>query len=501
MPWLTIIILIFLIWFIIVIYVAKRGFKKIRPYGPALMLSTTRGKESIERFGKRKFWSYYGNFSIIIALIFMVLTLALLIWEATLVLGIPKSQAPSPLAALGIPGINPFIPVTYGIIAIIVAVVVHELSHGLLSANNDIDIKSMGILLFIVPVGAFVEPDEEKLSKAKRRARMKVFSAGPSTNMIYAFVFLALFLLMLSSVSSPSQGALVTYSGNGFINQGDLIVSVGNFSIKDSKALNTIGLDPGIPVAVKAIRDSHTISINTTSGLWVNSVVPGSPAYKAGIKPGEILISINGKMMRNGTSFNSFMENTTAGESIHIVMMERGNEIGLNITLVDKYSFYQVYAPNYNSESYKGKGFLGVAMAYMNISYSDPSTILGIVANPFSGGIFPGIITLITLPFIGLSPFPSYFASIYSVPFSPIIFWPLANLVYWIFWINLMLGLTNVLPLLPLDGGYVLRDLLSGMLERWKIAKHEKIASGVTAALSLIVVFLIIWQFIYPRLF
>ncbi|MVT12926.1 MAG: peptidase M50 [Euryarchaeota archaeon] len=500
MPWLTIILLIFLFWFLIILYVSKKKYRIIRPYGPALMISTTRGKDYIEKWGKKSFWSKYGLFSIVLTLIFMVLTMALLFWEAILVIGLPKSLAPSPLAAIGLPGINPFIPITYGIVAIIVAVVLHELSHGLQSANNDINIKSMGILLFIVPIGAFVEPDEEKLTKSKRKIRMKVFSAGPSTNIVVSFVFLVLFILMVSLVSSPSNGALVTYSGNQSIKTGDLLLSIDGINVTSS-SINYINIDPGKLVPLNLIRDSSIKQIYSISGLWVNNVLQGSPAYSAGIKDGEVLISINNILIRNYSYFNSFMENTTAGENIFLHFIFNGKDLYYNVTLIDKYKFYENYYPNYNSPSYKGKGFLGVSMAYMNSTFSDPKGIISMLSNPFSGGILQGFIFIITLPFIGLSPFPSYFQSVYLTPFSPILFWPIANIFYWIFWINLMLGLTNALPLLPLDGGYVLKDMISGLLERYKVMKNESIANGVSIALSLLVLFLILWQFIYPRIF
>lgn len=500
MPWLTIILLILLLWSILVLYVSRRGSKKFRPYGPAIMWSTTRGREKIESWGKRGFWAIYGDASIIITIIFMVFTFVLLIWEAFLVIGIPRSMAPSPLAALGLPGINPFIPITYGILAIVVAVVIHELFHGLQSANNGIEIKSMGVLFFIVPVGAFVEPDEENLRKSSRRVRMRVFSSGPSTNIVASFAFLVLFLLLMSTVSSPSTGALITYSGNGDLMPGDLVLSIDGKNITSAGEIGTINIDPGKQVPLVIERKSSKLYATVISGLWVNAVLQNSPAWSAGIKPGEVLISVNGILMKNSTAFNSFMDNTTAGEMISLKFIFNGEFRYYNVTLIDKYKFYSSYAPNYNSPNFKGRGFLGVSMAYMNATYSDPSQIMSLLSNPFKSGIFQGFIFLITLPFIGLSPFPSYFNSVYLTPFIPAVFWPLANVIYWIFWINLMLGLTNALPLLPLDGGYVLRDFISGVLEKYRVMKPEKIASGISIALSILVLFLILWQFIYPRI-
>ncbi|HVO77884.1 MAG TPA: site-2 protease family protein, partial [Methanomassiliicoccales archaeon] len=75
---------------------------------------------------------------------------------------------------------------------------------------------------------------------------------------------------------------------------------------------------------------------------------------------------------------------------------------------------------------------------------------------------------------------------------------------YWIFWINLMLGMTNVLPAVPLDGGYLFRDALDGLVTRFKKnasdQEKQKIVAALTYLLAITVFFLIIWQLIGPRL-
>jgi membrane-associated protease RseP (regulator of RpoE activity) len=68
-----------------------------------------------------------------------------------------------------------------------------------------------------------------------------------------------------------------------------------------------------------------------------------------------------------------------------------------------------------------------------------------------------------------------------------------------------MVGLTNVLPAVPLDGGYLFRDWLDSLVQRIKKnatdKDREKYVAGVTYTLALIVLFLIIWQLIGPRFF
>jgi membrane-associated protease RseP (regulator of RpoE activity) len=68
-----------------------------------------------------------------------------------------------------------------------------------------------------------------------------------------------------------------------------------------------------------------------------------------------------------------------------------------------------------------------------------------------------------------------------------------------------MVGMTNVLPAVPLDGGYLFRDWLDSLV--LKVRKNatekerEKYVATVTYALALTVLFLIVWQLIGPRFF
>ena len=43
-------------------------------------------------------------------------------------------------------------------------IIIHEFSHGILARVENVKINSIGLLLFAIIPGAFVEPDEEKLN-------------------------------------------------------------------------------------------------------------------------------------------------------------------------------------------------------------------------------------------------------------------------------------------------------------------------------------------------
>ncbi len=490
------ILFLILIWILILYIVYKGNSRIISLYGPTLMIKTEKGRNFIYKISMHKFWDYYGVFSIIFLLIGMVFTIGLLIWEAIIVVTVPKVVKPSPLSILGIPGINPYIPVLYGVIALIIAVLLHEFSHGIESARNKINIKSLGILLFIIPVGAFVEPDEEQIKNEKSIVRMKIFSAGPVTNLIIAILSLIIMIMIVDTSIPISNGVVVLSSGNNFLNPGDIILKIDNITV-NSTIINRLDINPGENVSLLIIHNNKQYHKNIISGVYVNNVIKYSPAYESGIKPGMIIIKLGNYTIKNISSFESIFYKFQPGKNVTILFYYNGNIEKISVTLADKYSFYNTYYPSYNNIQYKGEPFLGIVPLYLNITYSDPYSIYSLFSNPFSQGLFNGFLHLISMPFSGLEPLPSYLYSISITPINPYYFWFIVNIFYWLFWINLMLGLTNLLPLIPLDGGYLFKDLFIYICKDKK--EYEKLAENVSTIVSFLILFLLLWQiyFIY----
>ena len=128
--------------------------------------------------------------------------------------------------------------------------------------------------------------------------------------------------------------------------------------------------------------------------------------------------------------------------------------------------------------------------------------------NPFSD--FPvGFVYYISMPLFGLidgySSLNNPFTNFYLVNgVQSDIFWAFVNILYWIFWINFMVATFNVLPMLPLDGGYMTKDLIDSFLKRFKsnMSKEirEKIANKTMIVISLVILFVILAPIIIPNL-
>ncbi len=108
---------------------------------------------------------------------------------------VPTSQGGN--VGVSFPGYDIFIPWWHALLALFITLVVHEGAHGVLVRCAKVRLKSTGILsLFSVPVGAFVEPDEEQLNRKSSVARMRVFSMGSFANIVTGVLALVAILLL-----------------------------------------------------------------------------------------------------------------------------------------------------------------------------------------------------------------------------------------------------------------------------------------------------------------
>ncbi|MEM4366850.1 MAG: site-2 protease family protein [Candidatus Anstonellales archaeon] len=121
-----------------------------------------------------------------VTLISLIANSALIIY--TLISG----GSPDPGATLLLPGIN--LPLVEGILAVIILAVFHELGHAALSLFKNIKMHSAGALLFgVIPIGAFVEPDEEAMKKLSKEDHADILAAGSGSNYLLSIFFAGLF--------------------------------------------------------------------------------------------------------------------------------------------------------------------------------------------------------------------------------------------------------------------------------------------------------------------
>jgi membrane-associated protease RseP (regulator of RpoE activity) len=174
------------------------------------------------------------------------------------------------------------IPLWWGLIGFIVALVIHEFGHGLLARGHGMRIRSFGLLqLGPLPLGAFAEPQAEELFKAPRKERQRMFAAGPATNLFAAFAI----LLLLGGLAAQ-------------------------FSTTDES-------------------------------IHVRGIVKDQPADLAGMEPWDVIATINGTEVVGIDGFRALMSEHKAGDNVTLgVIHNDGVSENLTILLGDKYEHY-----------------------------------------------------------------------------------------------------------------------------------------------------------------
>jgi len=246
------------------LWLRNRGIlpESVRVSGPILTLRTLRGREFLDRLAApRRFWRGLANLGLGGALVAMVGSFFLILSSAASALNTAQPSAiQQPQNFLIIPGVNDFLPLSVApeiVAGLAVAMVVHEGAHGLLCRVENIDIESMGLVfLAILPVGAFVEPDEEATQAASRGARARMFAAGVTANTLLTVLVFALLFGPVVGAISPAPGYAVgevnpdSPADAAGLSAGDRIVEVGGAPVDTAAEFEAAIADAGEAVTV-----------------------------------------------------------------------------------------------------------------------------------------------------------------------------------------------------------------------------------------------------------
>ena len=426
----------------LVVYALWRGGRigperNISLLGPALMLKTGRGRAALDRWGRFvRFWTAASDLGIALAAVAMVTIVGLLVVGAVVSTRLTPAQAPSVSEAIGLPGINPVIPIGYGILALVIGIVLHELSHGVVARSQKIGVKSLGILWCVVPVGAFVEQDDADMAAASRRRRDRVAAAGVLANFALAAVFFAALSGLVASSVVPNA-----------------------------------------------------------TGVGIAYVEPNTPAANHSLAAGDIIISLDHNATPTVSAFETAIDHTRPFKPVELTYYNVSSGRPTNATFL--------LAANPSNHS---RGYLGIAVYGLT-----PGQLRQTLVWPFgsSSGPAVGAVDWLILPLATIEPIGSPTSSFFhlSGPLagsSPGAFWIGANILYWLAWMNLLLGLSNALPLVPLDGGLLFRDFAASIAARvragWTSAHLDEFGARAAVVASVLVLLLLAWQFVVPRL-
>jgi len=198
--------------------------KKIEFHYVLAMYRTQRGKKFIDDIANAspRFWKIISTLGIVAGFAIMAYAIYMLALSSHLVLTqvikvpamqliVPLPQA-QPISGLGFIGV----PFWFWILIVPFVLFPHEFAHGVIARVYGVRIKNVGLMQLLIWPGAFVEPDEAQLKRAKLIDKLRVFAAGSVANIAISFFVILLVQYAIWPAIVPSGMVLnEVYDGTG----------------------------------------------------------------------------------------------------------------------------------------------------------------------------------------------------------------------------------------------------------------------------------------------
>lgn len=426
MDWPAIIIFLIFAYAAVAIVIHSRKIlpRHITFYGPVMAIRTSRVK-FFDRFSEmRTFLRLYGTFGVCMVVVVSVFITAMLIFSVryTLIVQPEPTGIYKPQNILLLPGINEYVPSTLAVwLAFIITIAVHEFGHGFLCRVENITVKGMGVLLAVIPIGFFVEPDEEELEKTRGMPKARMFGAGIANNLVAGFSCFVLLLLLVGS-AVPSTAPII------------------------------------------------------------HGVYKDYPADLAGVPQGSVVTSVNGVPVASRDDVSVILNATRPGDAA-VLSVEKGGAV----------ADYSLTLAKWPEEMNRTSGFMGV-------QYYDGTAIKTAILSMLSP---LGFLQFLVIPFdmstgsqfLRILAFDSPDQQYYAVPFYG--YWGVVHLLFWCGWININVGIFNAIPMVPLDGGYILKEGVDRLLERRGLIRYSaQVVSVISTAMIVMLASLIMLPYL-----
>lgn len=359
----------------------RRGFS-LHP--AVLMWRTSKGLGFIDNAAARfkRGFIRFGTFAAVVGFALMVFVTFNIALNALIVYTRPSIALPGVKFVL--PGILPGLSLPVWLVVIGIVLIVHEFCHGFLLRAQGLKTKSVGLLLFLFIPGGFVEPDEKELARTTPLKRIRMFAAGPVSNVLISLVFFALLLVFIV----PKPG-----------------------------------------VYVYGVAENYPLE-NYAENLL-----------------GARILAVNGVPVDSLEEYRAVMENTVAGENAELITDEGEFVVTLAKAPDDNHGVFGIYPASARSRTY----FLNpLVMLYMALSVV------------LTGGFFTPVLYNSLIPWWGI------------------------GLLQWLYTLNLGVGLFNLLPAKPLDGGYMLEAALERRVGRARASRVVKWTSYLVLILLIL---------------
>ncbi len=222
---------------------------------PLILIHTPYGLKFFDRISKTSAARFYAKFNTYLMPLITIMALFLIIGSVAALFSSETiregARGVGPQANLLIPGLNPYLPIWEGWIALVITIIVHEAGHGIIARVYGVKVESTGLVLFLgIPIGAFVNIERDELNRITTKQKSSILTAGPMTNIVLAAISLVVILLITSTliITKPMDqnlyGVVITNVNAGSLaesiglSKGDTIQQIRGVDIRDPVQLN-----------------------------------------------------------------------------------------------------------------------------------------------------------------------------------------------------------------------------------------------------------------------
>jgi len=399
-----------------------------------------------------------------------------------------------------------------GVLVLGILVLLHEWGHFVAAklCGVRVDVFSIGFgprlwgvkrgdtdyRLSALPLGGYVRmagdnPVEERTGapyeflSRPRWQRFIIAVAGPITNILLTFViFWGMYavkgepvdkslLVPADVVALPGVAPGASQPSSG-LQIGDRIVTVNGKATSSWEAVYSLEKEvpSGAALILGVMRDGKLEDVTvhrSTDKSMVSSVTgypeipatideinPGSPAQKAGLRPGDTITAINGKPVITWSQVLEAIQGS-GGHAVHFTVRRAGEQVAFDITPMQYLNpatdqlDWMVGASRVAEEAYEKCSIFEAAQGAFAQTVGLTKMIGDVVT-----GLFRGLVSVRDLAGpVGIMQMSGQAAKHGTM-----------TLLGWIAYISLDLGLLNLLPIPIMDGGHVLLLAIEGTLRR-----------------------------------
>jgi len=393
-----------------------------------------------------------------------------------------------------------------------VLITIHEFGHFLFARMFGVKVETFSIgfgppifrwkgketeyQIALIPLGGYVkmygedsmtEPVQGEVNKEAyndprsfhskpRWQKMLIAFAGPLFNIILAIVlFIAVYAIGIKEPAYLTQPPEIGYVEKNSVAEKiglqpfDKILKVNGEEVKNWKDLTIkLAMKSGKNIDIEFLRNGNVYKVSATLpedmtkdsfGISpiiepkVGKVLPNTPAEKAGLKEGDIIIAVNGKPIRTWFEFTDFMSNLNEKRDIYLLVKRDGKVISLMIT------------PEYNQELKKYTIGISPKFEVKTIQYPLDQAI--VKAFDKTKELTASIYNVVAGLFTGEVSFKTLGGPISIAKFSgEALETGITTFLFAMAFMSLQLGYLNLLPIPVLDGGLIFILLIESIIRR-----------------------------------